>query len=246
MKPTLFTSITTVCLLGMLLFAACQPSDKGTTTGDVQAEQTPPVVAETPPTTDDSLKNSDVYNVYENTDRVAWQRPDLIIGLLSNGSLKNKTVADIGAGNGFFSKRITPFAAKVIALDIEEQFLHLIDSTKMLELPVAQQSKLETRLTPRNAPNLQPDEVDAVLIVNTFMYFENQLDYLLKLKPCIKKGGRLVIVDFKRKRTDIGPQPRSYRTPLYVVEDLLYEAGYNNIQAIDTELNYQYIVIAER
>lgn len=196
--------------------------------------------------TSSTVSDADIGATYDNTDRVAWQRPDLIIALLGNGSLTGKVVADIGTGSGFFAKRLTPLADKVIALDIDKNFLRLIDSTKTLELPTAVQDRLETRLTPKDHPNLKPEEVDAVLIVNTFMYIENQLEYLRLLKPCIKPGGRLVIVDFKRKRTALGPQPRERRTPIFVVEDLLYEAGYRNIHAIDTELNYQYILVAER
>ncbi|MEM1216343.1 MAG: methyltransferase domain-containing protein, partial [Bacteroidota bacterium] len=117
---------------------------------------------------------------------------------------------------------------------------------KVLELPAAYQDRLETRLTPSDRPALESEEVDAVLIVNTFMFIENKQEYLQKLLTTIKPGGRLVIVDFKRKRTTIGPKPRSHRTPLYEVEDLLYAAGYKTVQAIDTELNYQYIVIADK
>jgi SAM-dependent methyltransferase len=160
--------------------------------------------------------------------------------------MNDKTIVDIGAGTGFFAIRVTPSAQKVIALDIDQRFLDIIDSTKVADLPAEYQGRLETRLTPRDSPNLRANEADGVLIVNTFMYIENKLEYLQKLKPCLKHGGRLVIVDFKRKRTEIGPLPRERRAPLYEVEDLLYEAGYRNIQAIDTELNYQYIVIAEK
>ena len=182
---------------------------------------------------------------YENTNRLDWQRPNLIIGLLGKGDLSNKVVADIGTGNGFFAKRITPLAKKVIALDIDQTFLSYVDSTSLIELSKEERARLETRLTPPDSPNLFPQEVDAVLIVNTFMYIKNKREYLEKLKPKFKLGGRLVIVDFKRKRTPIGPRPYEHRAPLYVVEDLLYEAGYKNIQAIDTELNYQYILVAD-
>ena len=182
---------------------------------------------------------------YANTNRMEWQRPNLIIGLLGSGDLSNKVVADVGAGTGFFSKRIAPLAKKVIALDIDQTFLNLIDSTSVLELNAAERARLETRLTPPEAPNLEDGEVDAVLFVNTFMFIENQLEYLQRMKPKIRPGGRLLIVDFKRKRTPIGPRPNEARTPLWKVEDLLYEAGYKNIQAIDTELNYQYIVMAD-
>lgn len=193
----------------------------------------------------DSFDLDGFKEAYENTDRVVWQRPNLIIGLLGNGDLSDKVIADIGSGPGFFAKRVSPLAKKVIALDIDQNFLDFIDSTKVLELAPEVQPRLITRLTPRDAPSLKSGEVDAVLIVNTFMYIDNKLEYLEKLKPCIKEGGRLVIVDFKRKRTALGPRPREHRAPLYLVEDLLHQVGYKNIQAIDTELNYQYILIAE-
>lgn len=224
-----------VFLFSVLLFASCEPKEVAPT---VTAPAEKPVVENT-------AVNAEKDN-YDGTQRVVWQRPDMIISLLGNGDISNKTVVDIGAGKGFFSKRLAPVAEKVIALDIDQSFLDLIDSTKVLELAEEHQDRLETRLTPRDAPNLQDDEADAVLIVNTFMFIENKLEYLQKLKQAIKKGGRLVIVDFKRKRTEIGPQPREHRAPLYMVEDLLYEAGYTNIQAKDTELNYQYILVADK
>lgn len=201
-------------------------------------------IAEEPPL--DSFDIESIKDAYENTDRVVWQRPNLILALLGEGQLDGKTVADIGCGPGFFAKRLAMQAAKVIALDIDQTFLDLIDSTKVLELPAAYQGRLETRLTPPDRPALEVNEVDAVLIVNTFMFIQNKQEYLEKLRTSIKEGGQLVIVDFKRKRTTIGPKPRSHRTPLFEVEDLLHEAGYQNIRAIDTELNYQYILIADK
>ncbi|RME96330.1 MAG: class I SAM-dependent methyltransferase [Bacteroidetes bacterium] len=222
-------------------FAACDttPSDPGPSPR-VEEQQVDSANSQKPPL-------RDMKATYENTDRVVWQRPNLIISLLANNQdLGDKVVVDIGAGTGFFTKRLAPLAKKVIALDIDQQFLNFIDSTKVLEVPAPYYERIETRLTPVDAPNLAPGEADAVLLVNTFMFIENKREYLDKLKTAIKDGGRLVIVDFKRKRTTIGPEDRSLRTPLYVVEDLLYEANYRNIEAIDTELNYQYIVIADK
>ena len=114
-----------------------------------------------------------------------------------------------------------------------------------MQLSEDMQPKLEARLTPRDRPNLQDQEVNAVLIVNTFMYIEDKVDYLRKLKNSLAAGGRVVIVDFKRKRTPFGP-PAELRLPLYMAESQLYEAGYSNIQTDDRSLDYQYIVIAEK
>ncbi len=180
---------------------------------------------------------------YTNTDRVIWQKPEMILNLL--GDMENKTVADIGAGTGFFAIRMAPRAKKVIAIDIEQEFIDYLDSVKMLELPEQFQPRLETRLAEPDDPNLRPGEVDMVIIVNTFMYIKNRVEYLQRLKNGIAEDGKLIIVDFKRKRTPIGP-PSEIRLPVYIVEEALYEAGYENIIANDTALDYQYIVMAQK
>lgn len=194
----------------------------------------------------DTIEDNGIKEVIYDPDRNHWQRPNLIISLLGKGDLSEMTVVDIGAGAGFFTFKIAPLAKKVIALDIDQNFLDIIDTKKLTELPPAIQGRVQTRLTPRDSPKLDANEVDAVLIVNTFMFIESKLNYLNKLKEKIKPGGRLVIVDFKRKRTGQGPRPRKHRTPLYIAEDLLYKAGYKNIQARDTDLSEQYILVAER
>lgn len=180
---------------------------------------------------------------YENTDRVIWQKPDLIIDLL--GNLSGKTVADIGAGTGFFALRMAPLSKKVIAIDIDPRFVEYLDSVKVLELPENLQSQLESRLAEPNDPNLKPGEADVVLIVNTFMYIKNRSSYLEILKKGMSNGAKLIIVDFKKKRTPIGP-PSEIRLPIHEVEEALYTAGFKNITTNDTALDYQYFVMAEK
>lgn len=180
---------------------------------------------------------------YVHTDRVIWQKPELVIDLLDD--LSNKTVADIGAGTGFFAFRMVLKAKKVIAIDIDPRFISYLDSVKVLELPENYQDRLETRAATADDPNLRENEVDVVVIVNTFMYIKKPVEYLKNLRQGISDGGQVLIVDFKKKRTPIGP-PSEYRVPLFQVEEQLYEAGYKNIKAKDTFLDYQYIIIAEK
>lgn len=180
---------------------------------------------------------------YTNTNRVIWQKPDLILKLL--GNLEGKTVADIGAGTGFFALRMASKASKVIAIDIDPRFTTYLDSVKVLELPEKLQSHLETRLGEPNNPHLKPEEADVIIIVNTFMYIRDQEAYLDTIKKGLKKDGRLLIVDFKKKRTPVGP-PAEIRTDLYSVEKALYDAGYRKITTNDTALDFQYIVIATK
>lgn len=181
--------------------------------------------------------------MYENTNRMVWQKPDLIINMM--GDLSNKTVADIGAGTGFFSKRLAKQAERVIAIDIDQRFLSYIDSVKVLEMTEPQQARLETRLAKPNDPNLKPGEADVIMIVNTFIYIKDKKGYLQTLKESLSEGGELFIIDFKKKRTELGP-PSSIRLPLYQIEEMLYQAGYTNVNTNDTALDYQYIISGQK
>lgn len=183
-----------------------------------------------------------IYDNYEDFGRVIWQKPDLVIGEF--GDLTGKTVADIGAGTGFFSRRMVQQAEKVIAIDIDKRFMHFLDSIRLKELPEELQPRLEPRLSKTDDPLLKSYEVDNVLIVNTFMYMSNHVDYLEKIKNGLKPGGRIVIVDFKKRWTPIGP-PADIRLSMEATEAFLKEAGFKIVKMDRKALEFQYIVVAE-
>ncbi|HRD81691.1 MAG TPA: methyltransferase [Saprospiraceae bacterium] len=203
----------------------------------------PPSADNTEQAAESPARKPGIAEDYLNTNRVIWQKPDLVLQQL--GDLKDKTVADIGAGTGFFSLRMATVAQKVVAIDIDPRFVSHLDSLKKLELPADIQSRLETRLAKPNDPNLRPGEADVIVIVNTYMYIKDRVGYLRNLKNGLSDGGRLLIVDFKKKRMPLGP-PQDIRVPLFQAEDELYEAGYRDIATNDTSLDYQYIITARK
>ena len=177
---------------------------------------------------------------YENKDRGIWQKPNMVISLL--GDLEQKTVADIGAGTGYFTFRIVPKAKRVIGIDIDPRFISFLDSMKV-RLPATYRDRFETRLAKPDDPLLRPAEADAVVIVNTYGYIENRVQYLRTLIKGIKPGGRVLIIDFKKNNLPVGP-PDQYKVALGQVEKELLAGGFK-IDKIDKDaLDYQYIVIA--
>lgn len=211
-------------LVGML--AGCRFSS------DTEHVATPPIVS------DDGQAED-----YHFTDRVVWQKPESVIRLL--GDVQEKTVADIGAGTGFFALRLTPLAKQVIAIDIEPRLVQYLDSLRVHTLPVGMQGRLRVQLATPVDPGLKAQEVDVILIVNTYMYLDNREKYLRRLYGCLRPSGRLLIVDFKKKMTSLGP-PRAIRVPQFQVEDELEQAGFRILESNDTELDYQYIILAEK
>lgn len=179
---------------------------------------------------------------FERKDRSIWQKPDMVISLL--GSLEGKTVADIGAGTGYFTFRMLPTAKKVIGIDIDQRFIQFMDSVKV-RMPELYRKRFETRLAKPDNPLLAPEEADAVVIVNTYGYIEHRVQYFKTVWKGMAPGAKMLIIDFKKNNLPIGP-PDEFKIALSQVEQELLAAGFI-INKIDREsLDYQYIVIASK
>ncbi len=184
------------------------------------------------------VQNDDLLEKY----RHVWQKPFEVIQQI--GDLKGKTVADIGAGPlGYFSILIAAQneAEKVLAIDIDQKALDYIEDAKKKWTDHLE--KIETRLAEPNNPRLKEGEADIVLIVNTAVYFNNRVDYLRNLRQGLKPEGKLVIIDFKKRNSPVGP-PTESRISLFEMERELAEAGYSQIKSDDRTLEYQYIIMA--
>jgi len=194
----------------------------------------------------DSSEKSDQFkdemSVYESADRVIWQKPDLVIQEL--GDVDGKVVADIGAGTGYFSRRIAYKGAKVIAIDIDPKAIQWMEEQKA-RFPIELQDRLVIRQAEPNDPKLKAQEVDLVLLVNTYSYISNRVPYFTKLKEAIRPGGDVIIIDFKKKETPFGPAIEE-RVDVADVEKELIEAGYTLLKIDQESLEYQYIIKARR
>lgn len=187
----------------------------------------------------------DVYapaSVGEQRDRHVWQKPGLVIDKL--GDIEEKVIADIGAGEGFFARRLAPLADRVIAVEIDQRWIDYLDTLRLTELPTNLRPRLEPRLATPDDPMLEDREVDIVLFVNTLYLIENPRQYLRRLRPALRSGGRVMIVDWKKQDTAIGPLVEE-RIGLNKLAHMLEEAGFAVVSTDNTALDYQYIMIAE-
>lgn len=179
---------------------------------------------------------------YENVDRVIWQKPDLVIDQL--GQVQGKVVADLGAGTGYFSRRIAYKGAKVIAIDIDPRAIEWMEDQKS-RFPEELQEKLIIRKADRNDPKLKKNEVDIVLLVNTYSYIDNRVQYFKNLQSAIRPNGEIVIIDFKKIDTPFGP-PVAERVDVTEVGSELRSAGYEITKTDVESLEYQYIIKAKK
>lgn len=189
----------------------------------------------------DSADKAELDQSSDNHERDSWQEPERVIDQL--GTLTGKTVADIGAGTGYFTFRLLPKAKKVIAIEIDDRFIQYLDN-QVSKLTDSLANRLETRLAEPGDPHLQSQEVDVILVVNTYIYMADRIRYFRNLKQAIKPGGHLVIVDFKKKPMKVGPS-QDLRMAPHQIEAELLSSGYTNIRVDNTTLEYQYMIRAE-
>jgi SAM-dependent methyltransferase len=156
---------------------------------------------------------------FDDPARDAWQMPARVIEAL--GLQAGQSVADIGAGTGYFTVRLARAAAapRVYAVDIEPAMVEYVRrraASEGLENVVAVQAD-------RDGPKL-PVAVDVVLIVDTYHHIPDRVAYFTALKGSLKPGGRLAIVDF-RKGAPEGP-PEEFRFTPEQISGELARAGY--------------------
>jgi len=121
------------------------------------------------------------------------QRPDL---LLENLKLEpDDVVADIGAGSGYFTFRLSPLLpeGRVLAVDVQQGMLDLIEARILEE----QHTNVESVLSTPQDPRLEPESVDLILLVDAYHEFSYPVEMMRRLVLALKRDGILVLVEYR-------------------------------------------------
>ena len=152
------------------------------------------------------------------------------------GLKSTETIADIGAGTGYFARRFANHAGKVYAVDIDEKLLAVARD----HAP----ANLETIRAAPDDPRLVAGTIDTVFFCDVLHHIDNRPAYYAKLAKALKPDGRIVVVDFYKKELPVGPPPEMK----IAEEDLIAEfrnAGFALAKRLDI-LPYQYFLFFER
>lgn len=180
----------------------------------------------------------DLIKRFESPERDAYQKPEKVLEYL--GDIKGKKIMDIGAGSGYFSMKLAEKGAQVIAADVSDEFQAVLKK----RIEDNNLENIELRKIPYDSANLADDEVDMVLIVNTYHHIENRVDYFSKVKKGIKPDGELVVIDFFKKELPVGP-PANHKIDLESVKSELEKAGYTQLDVNIDLLPYQFVIRAK-
>jgi ubiquinone/menaquinone biosynthesis C-methylase UbiE len=130
--------------------------------------------------------------IRENNRREGWQRvPDILVAL---GVVPGARVADVGAGDGFFTVQLARAVGpggRVIAEDISHEALDRLRA-RLADEVLTNVDVVQGEL---DDPHLPSDSLDGILIVNAYHEMDQFAAMLGHLGRALKPGGRLVLVE---------------------------------------------------
>jgi len=135
----------------------------------------------------------------ERPERERQERTDLLIESLP--IMPGDTVADIGAGTGFFT---FPIAKRnpnglVYAVDIQPEMLALVNERKTS----LQLSNVEAVLGTETSPGLPAGTVDLAFIVDAYHEFSYPREMGEALVNALRPGGKLVLVEYRAEDASV-------------------------------------------
>ena len=174
----------------------------------------------------------------ERSEREREEEPNKALDAL--GDLTKATVADVGAGSGYFTVRLAARVGPtghVYANDLQPEML------RMLRVRLARERI--TNVTPVQGtiedPKLPPLSLDLVLMVDVYHEFSEPQKMLRAIRVALKPTGRLVLLEY-RKEDPMVPIRFEHKMTVEEAKIELEAEGFR-LSRVDGRLPRQHILI---
>ena len=130
----------------------------------------------------------------ERPDRDSEQRPDEVLRAmrLRDGDV----VADLGAGTGYFTRRLAKAVApsgRVYAVDIQPEMIGLLKR----DVEKAGLTNVVPVLGTGDDPNLPREALDWILLVDVYHEFQQPKAMLVRMREALKPTGKVALVEYR-------------------------------------------------
>jgi SAM-dependent methyltransferase len=140
-------------------------------------------------------------SIFDSPGRDERLHVDRVMDML--GIKPGRSVADIGAGSGWFTvraaRRVT-HTGTVFAVDINPKAVEYVNQRAQRE----NLGNIKTILSTADDPKLPAGSVDSVLLLKTYHEVANPVALLTNLRPALRAGARLGIIDRNGNGSDHG------------------------------------------
>jgi len=130
----------------------------------------------------------------ERADRDEEQRPDEVIRKM--GLRDGQVVADLGAGSGYFTRRMAQAVApsgRVYAVDVQPEMIALLKSN----LEKAGIENVVAVLSTADDPKLPTGALDWILLVDVYHELQQPKAVLARMREALKPAGRVALVEYR-------------------------------------------------
>lgn len=156
-------------------------------------------------------------------DREAEEKPEALLDALS---LKpDDTVADAGAGTGFFTQRLAQRVRKVVAVEIQEDVLRA-------NAEAVRAQGLAGRVSHTTDPRLAFQTFDVILVANAYHEFAEPEAMLASIRQALKPGGKLAVIEYAREKPGV-PVGESHKMGLMELRTEIEPAGFRLERLLD-------------
>jgi ubiquinone/menaquinone biosynthesis C-methylase UbiE len=176
----------------------------------------------------------------ERTERETQEQPQLAIDALE--IKPGQTIADLGAGSGYYSFRIAPLvgpAGKVLAIDIEPAMLDAIAQRARRE----HIGNVATVRSSAQDPNLAPGSVDLLFMVDVYHELAYPYEMLTKVRTALKPRGRVALIEYRAEDPDVLIKPLHKMSERQVRREM-QAAGFKHVRTVRT-LPLQHLILFE-
>ncbi len=130
----------------------------------------------------------------ERPDREATEQPEHVLDVLA--LREGSTVADVGAGSGYFTvrmaKRVGP-RGRVLATDLQPEMLAMLRE----KVAAAKLGNVVPVLATESDAKLPKREVDLVLMVDVYHELPQPAATLAQIRAALRTDGRLALVEYR-------------------------------------------------
>ena len=148
--------------------------------------------------------------------RIQEEMPDEVV---ANMKLEpTHVVADIGAGSGYFSFRIAKLVpeGKVLAVDIQQEMLDIVEATKAKDgVTNIQGVKGEI-----DDPNLPMNSIDAAIMVDAYHEFSHPFEMINGIYNALRPGGRIFLLEYRAEDASVPIRPLHKMTQEQVIKEM--------------------------
>jgi SAM-dependent methyltransferase len=174
----------------------------------------------------------------ERSERDSEEEPDKALDAL--GTLTGLTVADVGAGSGYFTVRLASRVGaigRVYATDLQPEMLKML-TTRLARDGVTNVTTVQGSI---DDPKLPASSLDVVLMVDVYHEFSEPQKMLRGLRAALKPAGRLVLLEYRKEDPAV---PIRFEHKMSVAEARMeLEAEGFILSKVDDRLPRQHILI---